>query len=181
MWRCYNFIFCFQIQLEDGSPVVYQPFQNIQYQQSVSQHECSFQYFMFSYGYLSDKGCVNLTVTKLTSRNTVYPVVASSSICTLLMLTNLAHPDLVQINCSEKLLANILCIKEHESKFNALAYKNIKIKDKFCPFSSIAINSNCFLFLWHDENNTESLQQQCQEHHSTSFFVKQINFLHFSF
>ncbi len=54
----------------------------------------------------------NLTNIKEHSRKHLYPTLSQKRGCTLMLLTNLAQPHWVSIDCTEKLIYNALCVDE---------------------------------------------------------------------
>ena len=81
-------------------------------------------------------GCVDLTNVKEKSREAIYPSFTNSTICTLLMLTNLAEPDWIQVNCSDKLLTSVFCITDNHYH-HSMTDNLLIIKDKSCSSSSV--------------------------------------------
>ena len=96
--------------------------------------------------------CPNLTLTKISARDTLHSSVVpvnTNAFCTLMLLSNLKEPDWISIPCEENLLAFTVCRKEDatESKYST---RNIyKLSSMYlCKSHHILVNDKCYSFLW---------------------------------
>ena len=55
--------------------------------------------------------CVNLIHLKSKVRGTLYPKSKGPERCSMMLLSNLAEPEWIQISCTEKLLVDVICVK----------------------------------------------------------------------
>ena len=94
------------------------------------------------------------------SRKTIYPnYLQKRELCTFLTFANLAEPDWIQINCSAKLLTQMICIKREmdylpSNKVKQKYLKSNKLNrtvgqeshNSFCVFSTYPSMGNAIGF-----------------------------------
>ena len=140
---------------------------------------------MFFQSYELGPGCVNLRDIKLKSKKTMYPSYTNSTMCTLLLLTNLAEPDWIQVNCFDKLLSSVFCVTENNNKFfsqeSQLEYNLMSHKNKSCSSSSILMDNKCFIFVWFHYKATKNLEKSCSEYDASSISLHNISSFIFLF
>ena len=97
-----------------------------------------------SYTYFS-----NVTAKVLAKgRNTLYPE-QGRKFCTAMVITNLAHPEWITINCDEKLTTDVMCY-----------FEELKIPQSLTDLSILTTSNNnciikndtCFVFQWVKRN-----------------------------
>ncbi len=71
--------------------------------------------------------------------------VPSRSQCSLMLLTNLAEPNIININCEYKLLPYAACVKFGIQHVKANNYSE---KMKHCPAGALLLGNKCWLFQW---------------------------------
>ena len=107
-----------------------------------------------SFGYVNTK-CLNIRDIKFTATYKLYPNIQLSETCTLMLLTNLAEPEWIQIGCSQNILASVICMQDKRNKSNLKAYtpqrKQLITK---CPSLSVSKKNECFIFQWIDTDLT---------------------------
>ncbi len=94
---------------------------------------------------------------------TIYPQ-TEKGVCVALMLTNLAQPEWITIDCDRSLSAHVVCAVpdrqnapfQKKKKENAL-YKQGLVS---CDPSCILFNDTCFLFLWLTDETKHSLEKK---------------------
>ena len=140
---------------------------------------------MFFQSYKLGPGCVDLRDIKVKSTKTMFPSDTNSTMCTLLLLTNLAEPDWIQVNCSDKLLTSVFCITENNNKIfskeSQLKYNLMSTKDKSCSSSSILKDNNCFIFVWFHYKATKNFEKSCAEYDGSSISLQNISSFNFLF
>ena len=57
-----------------------------------------------------------LLVKKKFASHYIQPVTNNNIDCTLMMLENLAKPEWISVSCSEKILTDVVCVKENKVK-----------------------------------------------------------------
>ena len=68
---------------------------------------------------------------------------SDESLCTMLLVLNLAEPQWVQMPCSQRLLHTVICSKRRKQEVNILP----QIHKLDCPKYAILIQSTCYIFL----------------------------------
>ena len=115
----------------------------------------------------------------------MYPSFTNSTICTLLMLTNLAEPNWIQVNCSEKLLTSVFCVTENYDHFSStksnIEDNLLRTNDKSCSSLSVLKGNRCFTFLWLHLSETKNFEKGCNEYDASSFPLQQLDFFIFLF
>ena len=176
------YVFRFQPHWENGSPVTYQHYKNTQFGISAPKYDC--KKVMCFQSYELGHGCVNLREVKVKAKKTRYPSFTNSTICTLLLLTNLAEPDWIQVNCSEKLLTSVFCITENNNNFHSkeshLEYNLMSTKNKSCSSSLILKDNKCFIFVWFHYEPTINFEK-CDKYDASSISLHSISLFIFLF
>ena len=82
---------------------------------------------------------------KTTSMTTMFPYLHDTLTCTAILLTNLAEPQWVQINCeTQYTISDVLCLTESHDEVSVYNFINSDLYDKNCVIQSKV----CYLFLW---------------------------------
>ena len=82
---------------------------------------------------------------KTTSMTTLFPYLVDKFTYTAILLTNLAEPQWVQINCkTHYTISNVLCLIESHDELLIYNIIDPSLYDKRC----IMQNKSCYLFLW---------------------------------
>ena len=138
---------------------------------------------MFFQGYELGHGCVNLKDVKAKSKRIIYPSFTNSSLCTLMILSNLAEPNCIQVNCSEKLLTSVLCTTEnHYFSTESNTEDNLmRTKDKSCLPLSVLKASKCLNFLWIHVNVIKNFVKSCKEYNAHSLSLLNLDLFIFLF
>ena len=91
--------------------------------------------------------------------STVYPASIPEKTCTLMLLTNLAKPEWVQVDCKKPLLTDVICAADtfiKQSGMHAVIEWNKK-----CLPSQIALKGRCFSFLPFDSSVGGAVHRVC--------------------
>ncbi len=107
---------------------------------------------------------VNLQGIKRQSLKTWYPHMRDRSqpmVCTLMLLSNLMEPHWLNVGCTTKLLAHVLCTEQQTNDINGsvLHDQDSQKHDVACSWNTIALNDSCFAFLWY--GNIPSFKNLC--------------------
>ena len=128
---------------------------------------------------------MDLTDIKTKSKKTMYPSFTKSTICTLLMLTNLAEPNWIQVNCSEKLLTSVFCVTENHDNISStksnIEDNLMRTKDKSCSALSVLKGNRCLTFLWLHLSETKNFEKSCNEYDASSFPLQKLYLFIFLF
>ena len=153
---------------ETNDPLGHQHFLNSQFgDDSTTIYKCGEPYFrpvytLFNYGFLKSL-CVNLDATKTKAFSTVYPNMAKFERCTVMLLSNLAESDWIQINCELKLLANILCVSEPPNHTNiGFIHHSDMLESLNCAPGYFSKYNLCYIFLWHNAVEIKDLTDTCK-------------------
>ena len=97
--------------------------------------------------------------------------------CTMLLISNLATPEWISVDCDEPLLDNIICVNDTFDK-DLIITKSSSIF--VCPADAILHGESCFKFKWLRNNNKN--EELCQEDNmkmlSTNVdFKKEFNYI----
>ncbi len=76
---------------------------------------------------------------------TVYPHVTKTQVCTLMLLTNLADPEWIYVDCNKRILHQVICTK-HTNKENSVIFHGIS--NTTCSEKDIVMNNICYVFVW---------------------------------
>lgn len=97
--------------------------------------------------------CSSFFKTKTQARVTIYPNMDFSKRCTLMLAANLAEPEWVLVNCSKKLVSDLLCeVREQDNKSTF----DTRGKILYCSPTCIASGGRCFFFLWYSRKSTHT-------------------------
>ncbi len=130
---------------------------------------------------------------KCVATGSLFPAVAHSDRCTLVLLSNLAEPDWIQINCTEQLLAHGLCSSsgqtlfskdsdDLEGQFDASSIetgRNGKIVH--CPPGNVLTENLCHLFIWNYRSETVNVYDTCQKLKMMDFSPENISTFQYIF
>ena len=89
----------------------------------------------------------------------LHPMPAHSHNCVLLLMSNLAHPEWISINCDEKLLPHIVCFAHNHS---VPSIGEIMPQKSYCTGDAILVNNSCFYFLWHNISTRDEPKKICK-------------------
>ncbi len=117
--------------------------------------------------------CLKFQALKNKSSTTLYPNTQKSENCSLMLLSNLAEPEWIQINCEERIVASVLCIEQTPTKSGGT--NKITSADRTCLVNQTAKKSQCFTFLWYNVTEERSFQEKCKEHNSIPVGMKDIS------
>ena len=70
--------------------------------------------------------------------------------CTILMVSNLAYPEWISINCNEAILSHIVCVKDIIKTLDKNEDASITATTKYCVRSAFLHNDSCYIFTWFD-------------------------------
>ena len=136
-----------------GGPFAFQQFKHFYYNRRIIQYICS-QKYSDIVGYKPDNDlCPNLTLTKISARDTLHSSkvpVNPTNYCTLMLLSNLREPDWISTSCNERLLAFTVCRKmaTTKGKYKISKYKFASLY--LCKSDHIIVNGKCYSFLWRE-------------------------------
>ena len=82
---------------------------------------------------------------EFTGKPVIHPEV-NTSVCTAVLLVNLADPEWITVDCNEPITPRVLCLFEKELNSPKLPkLTEIVICNKMC----VLLNNLCFRFEWH--------------------------------
>ena len=109
----------------------------------------------------------------------LYPNARSQEKCSMMLLSNLAEPEWIQISCTEKLLADVICTNRTDALPARNSNKELREINMMCPSNAISKDTRCYLFLWNSINEPIDLKLICKMHNTLS--AKGINMPYFQF
>ena len=143
------------------NPVTYQSWTNYNYGQS-SMTVFEERTRSATYGKdisLKDTNAIN--IVKNSSANTIYPL---KNHCTLLLVSNLAYPQWVSVDCSKPILHHIICLVNETRR----ALRNNEENTNFLSCSNMTVkrNNRCYMFKWFDgaSKSSGSFCEKCKIH-----------------
>ena len=103
---------------------------------------------------------LNLTNVKELAVKTIQPAMHKLKLCTVMLLSNLAYPEWIHVDCDEKLLSDVVCSTGNPEmvEINVITRNRTR---KMCPLPQIMKNSSCYLFLWH--KRSRSITETCKQ------------------
>ena len=137
---------------ENGSPVTFQMFTNINYGKDPIYYDCDKSKFLPSRKH--EKFCSKMRELsiKLEAETHIYPLKNREQICTLMALSNLAEPNWVSISCFSDKLLHVVCVKSQSPKHHSLSssssYRYIPNPTTFYPKMCLKIDRSCYQFVW---------------------------------
>ena len=107
--------------------------------------------------YISLKNTTAIKKVKISSSNTIYPLVNH---CTLLLVSNLAYPQWVSVDCCKPVLHHIICLINEKIK----PVNNKKENHLRCSNITVKHNSTCYLFRWFNDvtSSRQSFYDKCK-------------------
>ncbi len=90
-------------------------------------------------------GCSSFFETKANATLTIFPNSELNNKCTLMLLTNLAEPEWIPVNCKMRLAFDLLC----ESRAENTSSTNYVANKEVCFVWQFQHDDKCFLFVWH--------------------------------
>ncbi len=150
-----------------GIPVSYLTFGNVNFKNLAPDYRCNVKNVTHCNG-IAPSPCVDLSEVKSRTYGTLYPV-AGASVCTLMLLSNLAEVEWVNIDCYDKLLAHTLCVN---SRMNTQvdASNRITLNKPICSASDIAKGQFCYRFKWKQFRTILNILK-CSKPVNTKFIV----------
>lgn len=89
--------------------------------------------------------CTDMANVRQFSTEKLYPMSSGSLKCTAVLLGNLAEPDMVNVDCTYRLLPYIVCMKSETQ--NASGNSLIE-KVNYCPTGTLTFSAHCSYFYW---------------------------------
>ena len=136
-------IYCLFPQLfyswDNKNPTPYQAWENTKYGQSVT----LFRKRTLG-GLFLQFGAIDHIQHR--STHTIYPYNAKNDNCTLLLLSNLAYPQWVTINCNYHVASHIVCVIPRNDTLEILEHQSTLACTKFAILKS----NMCYMFVWFD-------------------------------
>ena len=99
--------------------------------------------------------------------------------CTLLLLTNVAEVEWINVNCSQKMLNQVLCKKMNSQKHKINYRMNLR-HYKTCSRWHITNKDRCLLFIWY-EVTSKRINTVCSSVRGIPLSLAQIKNLKFLF
>ena len=69
-----------------------------------------------------------------------------NKLCTMLLLSNLAYPQWISIDCDLKILDHVVCIADNRPHISQKSF--LSLLDHNCPNKSITKHGECYAFSW---------------------------------
>ena len=149
-------------------PVAFQAFTNTNFGKAVFPIFASFLQVQINQRAFKEVGfSPDLTAVLAPSRYQIHPRVERPHSCSLMLLSNLAEIQWLNVPCFEKLLPHVLCFKYHT---NNLPSNRTSLDQTSCPVNFVVFHKLCYLFLWYDGKNSSfhNLPEMCRSHNSVS-------------
>ena len=133
---------------------------------------------MFREGFvpaLAPSPCVDLEGVKSKALSAVFPHRNRNQPCVMMLLSNLAETEWVQVNCNKKLLLHTLCMKK-SSIMEDHMYQIKAVGTSLCASRFILKDNKCYLLVWYNAKimKHKTLQQVCKSFHSKSLRLKSL-------
>ena len=97
----------------------------------------------------------------------------------MMLLSNPAEPEWIQIGCTEKMLIDVICVLENN--YDNITNSNYQINknSSACPINTISKDTWCYLFLWYSINQQTDIRSCCRlyKYHP----VEDVDIQHFQF
>ena len=163
-------------QWETDIPVSFQQYLNIQYgnskgilYSSISGDE------LFGNAFANNQILHRLESVYSQATKTMYPYIHTNDTCFIMLLVNLAEPDWIQIDCDKKLLSNVLCVikgvnSEEQIEPNITLINN----KKSCTQTYVLMYDVCYLFLWYEGMEGDTMDQSCKNNNAFSVNLENI-------
>ncbi len=139
----------------------YLPWRN---EESIYQCACSRKTLSQNPPFL-ESNCIDLSEFKAKSKWNIYPFREESHLCSLMLLTNLAEPEWVSVNCSWKLLKHILCLSRQIDRAQEMENSTSLTETQKCLFSDIVFHNRCYLLVWFTNKGKYNTSQDSQPPH----------------
>ena len=139
---------------ENGSPLTFQLFTNVNFgKNTIITYRCSTSTELELINGNVNTKCVNIRDIKFIAASTLYPHVSKT--CTSMLLSNLAEPEWIQIDCNHDILASVICVqnKRNHNTSNKFTQHRQQLITK-CQSWSLSKNNECFMFHWFDTDLT---------------------------
>ena len=111
----------------------------------------------------------------------MYPSFTSDRQCSLMLLSNLAEPEWIQINCTERLLVDVICVMKTNHNNVSNSKYHIGENNLTCPINILSKNTRCYLFLWYSISKPTDLKSYCRLHNALPAKDINIKYFHFLF
>ena len=144
--------------------MAYQQYLNNNFGRNVLSYRCQFSsnvHKMLHYNksnVLQISDCSSFFDTKAQAMKEIYPYTSKSRACTLMMITNLAEPEWISVNCEAKIFYHVLCITRSD-QVNSATHTTVRHPSEIvdCPMLAFVDHNTCLIFVWHDHNLTNDI------------------------
>lgn len=165
-----------------GAPLTYQKFINHNFGKGhVTTYSCETDYKIIGVndeGILELTTCPELSDQKKRAQHVLHPYNVNHTQCTLLLLVNLAEPEWISVDCSTKLLYDILCVvrKKNRADNGLMNLKGVRQKT-VCPWQYLLNRGKCYIFFWYNVSfgMDYTSEKLCQSHSGYQMYLKDHN------
>ncbi len=105
-------------------------------------------------------------------------------LCALILVTNLASPEVLYIDCNRKLAFDFICMGMKNNQSSAVEEIRGKHPQKYCGESQILKQSKCFKFLFDNSINQRNIFQKCEAYsmellifHNVTMYLNELDIL----
>ncbi len=109
-----------------------------------------------------DQFLCNINKQKENALGMLFPQFSSNNKCVLMLLSNIAEPDWLQVDCSDHVLGHVVCSMFRRTNAESAGNKHFLNLDT-CIFSFLKHNDTCFSFLWVQSKGSRLSQNICLE------------------
>ena len=102
--------------------------------------------------------CFDLKHQKNKAFGSLYPNSSSHEQCSMMLLSNLAEPEWIQIGCTEKVLVDVVCIIKTNYSKTTNINNHVNENGLICPINAISKDTRCYLFSWHSIKKSTDLK-----------------------
>ena len=93
---------------------------------------------------LTPSPCIDFEDVKSNALSAVFPHSSKVQLCVMMLLSNLAEPEWVQVNCNKKLLLHVVCMKQTSTMADHI--NQIKVLDtNLCASGFVLKENKCYL------------------------------------
>ncbi len=167
---------------EDGSPLSFTQYENTLYGENT--------YLIYESGFRSNvylPVAIPLQQSRYLSEylpwivwKMIYPQVHNETRCSLLMFSNLAEPEWINIHCNKKIVSDVFCFVSTQNHTGPKIAENFpNIGDELCFNGDISKGDFCYLFHWLTDADVRDYSHNCSALGSVTADIKTSESLQF--
>ncbi len=103
-----------------------------------------------------------------------FPMYVNSSLCTVVLMTNMVHPEYLHVTCNQNYTHDVLCMGKPDNNFSFTEGQTADIIDVYCEKGNIKSKGKCYKFIFGWPVSTKNITQICKAQNKQAMYLKDV-------